>query len=373
MADQLKDVRRPEFSDFISTDGKLLDLDHLKNESMIDRQSRRMHLQRMMEDQSRAFREISQRGFETPKLEPTKIPGVTFSKMVDPTDPASLVGEAIRQRIAKGVSTENEVRAVGSRVRQSMETDELKRLVSKGNRTKAEIQKLYLKEVKGKLSANDRQKLADLRKEIDQHLETIQRIKQDRFLSVMSQIRDFGSGTVQPLAIGSDPSMSRLYVETSRFFPKDWLDKFHATPLMVGISPRNGVSYYVHQTRELRISPSGQPVSGLSRMVRSTMAHEMFHQAENTVPGVYQAQKELYQRRTKGNQVRLLSWNKQVKIKRNSWLGSKKNGQDEYMGREYSDGYEIGTMGLQGILFGDVSVEEDEEVYDLVLGMLASF
>ena len=44
------------------------------------------------------------------------------------------------------------------------------------------------------------------------------------------------------------------------------------------------------------------------------------------------------------------------------------------MGREYgSDKYfEVGTMGIEGILFSSYPVEKDPDVVDLVLGLLAS-
>jgi hypothetical protein len=106
--------------------------------------------------------------------------------------------------------------------------------------------------------------------------------------------------------------------------------------------------------------------------------------AQDTVPEVSSVERELYRRRTKASKKReskVSTISRKINpsdppefTRRNRWFGDKKDGFGEYMGRDYDSDtfFEVGTMGIEGILFQTYPIERDEGVRDLVLGMLVS-
>lgn len=361
---QLTRIREPEWTDFIGDDGKLMSIKELKSESSYERQARKERLKKRISDQGSDITSVRDRGFRTRKVSPTLVSGQTFSREVDPTSNASLIGEVVRTRVAKGVLNEVDVRSVGQTIRNYINTDDVKRLALRQSRIQSRME--YYRGRK-RLTDDESRQERELANLYIQHRDEIVRVKQERYLEVMSSIRDMGSGRAQPVKPGSNKDVERLTNESQRFFPSDWLNKFHESPIRNSLVSRG---YFTPD--EIAVSDSG--IAGR----RSTMVHEMFHRAEHLIEGVRKTEKEIYRRRTKGSKKRPIHFSKHYRIKeycrRNRWLGSKANGSGEYMGKHYDSGYyEIGTMGMEGIIFGTYPIENDLEVYDLVLGILASF
>lgn len=70
MANVLAGDRPPEWTDFVDEDGKLLSLGRLKNESIIDRVERKMRVERVIRQRAELIRQIANKGFVTPGVDP---------------------------------------------------------------------------------------------------------------------------------------------------------------------------------------------------------------------------------------------------------------------------------------------------------------
>ena len=353
---QLKDVRQPEWSDFVDVDGNLLTVAQLDSESALDRVARKENVQTAIRERAKKLKEVATRGFVFPKSAATQVPGVTFTGEIDPTDSDSMLGELIRSKIskanAKGPLGQKELSGIGSTIRKAIETPDVVALDRQLNLLQRESVKL--------LQANKPQTV-ELQNQIAATRDAISKIRQQRYLKIFRQIRDMGSDIAHPVTSSSSESAVRIVHESQRFFPKDWLNKMFSDGQ---ITIKLGGGFYDHGGRLLTLSSSA---GGL----RSTAVHELIHRAERLVPGLKEAQKQLYLERTKGGKAKPLSWGQAGRAKRNRWLGHKQDGFGEYMGRDYGgEAYELATMSMEALVYGTFPI--DKGVMDLVLGSLAA-
>ena len=358
--DQLAKIREPEWSDFVDADGVLLPMASLKKESAADRQSRK-HAVKLELIRRRADRvDISRQGFVTPPEQPTLVLGQTFSGSVNVSDPASVIGELVRTKVAKGVRTEVEIRAVGSTIRNYIENQEVHELNKLRGQLDRAIEKLQKKK---RPKREDLKTLIAARQKRQQIIELTAAERQKRYLDVMRQVRDMGSEKPQPVKRGSSSDVARLFQESQRFFPTDWAEKLQQTDVKLTLAKRGSF-----------LPPGNLAVSDRGRQGRkSTMVHEMWHMAQFNFPDIRRAEHELFKRRTRGNKRRLISNSKKEYTFRDKWFGSKAKGYAEYMGKDYgNDFHELGTMAFESIIFGTYPIENDHDVFDLTLGLLAA-
>ena len=355
---QLARIREPEWSDFIDETGKLLPLDQIKSETIARRQSRKVKVAAEIAARGDQRTEVSDRGFLAPRTTPTLVAGQTFTGTVNTLDNASMLGEIVRTRVAKGVAGQSEVSEIGRIIREYIYTDEIQ-ILTKRLRTLQRRAEFYRK--RRRLNESEKLQLAGLEMLLVQDWRKISKMKRERYLEIMSHIRDMGSENAYPTLPGSNEAIERLLNESQQYFPTDWVNEFHKTPTKTILVSR-GFNDGVH------IAVSDNGLGGR----RSTMVHELIHQAERVIPGVSRTQKQHYDWRTKRNKLREISYAPGEFTRRDSWFGNRKNGPGEYMGKEYkSDHFEIATMGIEGVLFGTYPIEDDLKVYDLLLGILA--
>lgn len=362
---QLFKIREPEWTDFIDENGKLLSIAELEKESTVTRMARKEAVAQAIQKRGRDRVIVNRQGFIARSIQPTLVSGNTYTGEVDPNRAASVLGELIRTKLAKNPpKSEGDLREIGSFIREYIETPELKQMAKQ----LGELDRLAEREIEklkrtGRMSESAKDTIRDRVKLIRDY----QRMKQSRFFEIMSSVRDIGTVKPLPVSEGSNVAIVRLLHESQRFFPSDWLDRFAASKLSVHFETRGR---YLHSRGFLSISDSGD------KGRRSTMVHELMHRAEFLVPGFRKSLKEMYERRTKRSKLRKISYTPDDDPEwtyRNSWFGNKKNGFGEYMGRKYpSDNFEIATMAMEGICWGTYPIEDDPEVYDLVLGALAS-
>lgn len=110
---------------------------------------------------------------------------------------------------------------------------------------------------------------------------------------------------------------------------------------------------------------------------QSTMYHELGHRHENTNPEIVRLENEFYERRTKGEKEELLSkltGNKEYD--KNMEKAKPDQFKDPYMGKVYKNfigqktGFELLSMGLEGIYQGRYNLYEDKDMATFILGLL---
>lgn len=352
---QYAQIREPEWTDFIDDDGKLVPTATLQSESITKRQARKTRITKMLADRERARREISQKQFVAPRIEPTRVPGISFSGSIDLTDPVSVLGEHIRSKVAEGAKSESELRTIGKVVRSYVDTPETRMLSSDLSRLQREMDKL--RKLPSGAKADEKLKNSTEQQRIQRQIGTVRR---ERYQRLMANVRDMGHNRPHPTTASSDPDAVRMIVESQRFFPRDWNQRmFDDGPIDVSF----GKGYYDARRRRLTISHS---VGGN----RSTAVHELMHRVESVTPELLEAERSLYNRRTKGNKLRPISF-QSGQTRRNSWGGHKADGLAEYMGRDYEgDAFEVSTMSMESLIYGTYGVDDD--AFELLLGSLAA-
>lgn len=319
-------------------------------------------------------KQVSRANSEVRTVEPTTADGITFTKKVDPTEPVSLLGDQVRsqiQQIRKKEAGDTEftihekeraTRTIGLHITRYIDGGEVARMTKELDKADAFIEKVLKKKNK---KIEELEKAIDLTKKARSLKVNITKAKRKRYLEIMSEIRDMGSDDPFPTLSGSNKGGVRLLNESQRFFPTDWLKKMHSMPLKV-TERKRGVFV---PGKLIAISSKEQAKQ------KSTMVHEMMHLAESTVPGMSDVIGAQYQRRTKGERLkRITNHGPGEFCRRDKWLGNSENGDGEYMGKYYKGGehHEIATMAMEGILFDEYPIEDDPEVREMVLGLIAS-
>ena len=191
--------------------------------------------------------------------------------------------------------------------------------------------------------------------------------------NTLAQIRPVGAqGKAHKYSAGSNTRMKEMVDTATELLPSDWVDNSISNQFQIwAMKTQRG--FYQHGKRRV-IKGVPTYVGNLRARVDSptaeaTVLHEMGHRVEYTTPGVTDLEQEFYRRRTKGEALK--------------WMGSgyKKNEQtrrddfaDEYMGKDYGrDAWEILSMGLEGVFYGNYELyEKDQDYFDFILGLLAA-
>lgn len=115
--------------------------------------------------------------------------------------------------------------------------------------------------------------------------------------------------------------------------------------------------------------PSEIALSGTNpKQLERCALHEMGHRFEYVVPGIKEAEKEFYARRTQGEQL--------------EWIGpghrtDEKTRKDRfinpYMGKDYNGkAYELLSMGLEGLFAQSYPMITDLDFMDFILGVMTA-
>ncbi len=230
----------------------------------------------------------------------------------------------------------------------------------------------------GALSRNDLQDLADYLsgKLKSQTAGNAGRLADNELAQVvrktLAQIRPVGAqGQQHKYSPGSAVKMKEMVDTAAELLPSDWVSnsinnqfELWAKNTQRGYYAHGerrvikGVPTYVGDFRATMDSPTAP----------STVLHEFGHRAEYTTPGLKELEKEFYQRRTAGDSL--------------EWMGSgyKKNEMTRrddftspYMGKDYFEVFEILSMGLEGVFYGNYELyEKDQDYFDFILGLLAA-
>lgn len=154
----------------------------------------------------------------------------------------------------------------------------------------------------------------------------------------------------------NQPKMEEQMITAMNHYPSEWLNK----------SAENSISLKPHWTEERAYYNSGGEIRVSSN--EATNVHELGHRFEHTVPGILEAEREFYERRTAGCDLEWLGggYRPDELTRRDHFFSA-------YMGKDYGgNSYELVSMGFQEALTDPRAFKaEDPEMYQWILGILA--
>lgn len=179
----------------------------------------------------------------------------------------------------------------------------------------------------------------------------------------LSEIREVGisSFDVDGHLNESSSPMRKIVKEAYDYYPTDWVEKSIARGNLIPKKVNRG--YYSDLHAEIAIS--GWDEEGQLR----TALHELGHRFERAVPGILEAEKIFYERRTAGEALRWLGGNYSYdeKSRFDKFL-------DPYIGKDYGGrAYELVSMGFEYAYTNPTKLWEDEDFATWIYGILALY
>ena len=153
--------------------------------------------------------------------------------------------------------------------------------------------------------------------------------------------------------------MKAVVVDAYHHYPTDWIEKSVANGKLTPKKANRG--YY--NSSEIAISGSN------NNSCKETAIHELGHRFEKVVPGILQAEKAFYDRRTIGEPLQWLGsgYRRDEKSKFDKFL-------NKYMGKNYhGTAYELVSMGFQYAYTKPTILWQDIDMANWIYGILALF
>ena len=179
----------------------------------------------------------------------------------------------------------------------------------------------------------------------------------------LSEIRNMGSASfdVDAHLNKSRSPMKKVVKEAYDYYPTDWVDKSIARGNLTPKKVDRG--YYSDFRSEIAISGWSENSS------LETALHELGHRFEKAVPGIREAEKLFYERRTAGEALQWLGGN---------YSYSEKSRFDKflnpYMGKDYGgSAYELVSMGFEYAYTNPTRLWEDEDFATWIYGILSLY
>ena len=335
------------------------------------------------------------------------IPGFTPAATVEEAAKAAKVAKVVKHRtwaddvkdrIAKGVSTEADVREVGTLVRKQVDDFEQALVLRKQAANKLQVELIDQLNAMdpstydGPLYAELTEKMKVAGQEYWNVTEMLVHKKADRMRDIIKEIRPVGPKSakdLQEFVKGSSVDVKASVEDVRGYLPQDWLQASNTRPLKAKKSKRGyyreapfkdeadliNKGYTMDHLKaagkleymEDHISLSGE--AGTS-MTRCTF-HEMGHRMEDMVPGIKKLEQEFYARRTAGEQLEWLGpgYKMSEATRKDKFLSS-------YMGKDYGNKedsfYELLSMGLESAYKGSYDLAKDEDFADFIYGLIAA-
>lgn len=205
---------------------------------------------------------------------------------------------------------------------------------------------------------------ATTKKEAEENAKKLKQLARE----TLKSLRKCGTETPEKFAvpvdqIGASIHACTLVRQALSYYPTDWIDATLSNgrdALKCGIDPQRG--YFNYYKRELFLSPNYE-----DRML-TTAFHELGHNMEHDVPNVLEAQREFYNRRTKGEKLVPLggAYKPTEMTRRDNFINA-------YMGKFYPSGksYELVSMGFQSYFNQTEELFKDSDYANFIMGVLA--
>ena len=269
--------------------------------------------------------------------------------------------------------------------------DEILRADQEIKRLKAERENLEDK-VFDAIVNGDKKEIERLNKELEENtldLKWVAEIKNDglrrkiaarpkSIMDTLSSIRSFGGVTDQNFltmienAAGNNPydniqhstinhSTKKTLIDGMNYYPSEWL--VHSRKNKITLHPiwTSGRAHYGEFTGEIALDGEIK-----------TSINEMSHRMEHSVPGMLDAERQFYDRRTVGDALEPMS--KYNKDYRQNELTRRDKFLDPYMGKDYNGtAYELASMGFESIFTEyDKLAQSDAEMLQWLFGLLVT-
>lgn len=191
----------------------------------------------------------------------------------------------------------------------------------------------------------------------------------DRVAKELSKYRSVGNKATIKFQPRSSVPLRNMIKEAYKHYPSDWsAEAEEKNTLKVKQAARG---YYSSSQAEITADKN-------SYDAQSTMYHELGHRQENTNQNILRLEGEFFNRRTEGDKEQPLSkltGNKAYD--RTNETAKPDNFKDPYMGKTYTYwltgrplGYELLSMGAEGIYQGKYDLYSDEDMAKFILGLL---
>ena len=179
----------------------------------------------------------------------------------------------------------------------------------------------------------------------------------------LSEIREVGisSFDVDAHLNKSRSPMRKVVKEAYDYYPTDWVEKSIARG---NLTPKKADRGY-YSDLDGEIATSGWTEEGYFK----TALHELGHRFEKAVPGILEAEKVFYERRTAGEALRWLGGNYRYdeKSRFDKFL-------NPYIGKDYGGrAYELVSMGFEYAYTNPTKLWEDEDYATWIYGILALY
>lgn len=322
---------------------------------------------------------------------------VTTAAIVSEELAATSWADDIKAKISKGVTTEAEVNEIGNTVREQIATryDELQaRIDSADFECNKILKELNTMEVQdGPTYEATLAKYHATAEERDALEKKMYGKRREIVKEVLSEVRPIGpkdTKDAQLWAKGSKVEARKAVEKVREYLPTSWLEKSNAEELKAKASKRGyymeatlkdyeARGYTLDQLKKWKKADliNGQiSLSGVYRedgsggMLRCAF-HEMGHRMEDMVPGIKKLEKQFYDRRTAGEDLRWLGHGyKRTEVTRFDQFLS------PYMGKDYGNKetsfYELLSMGIESVFADSYNLKTDADYANFIYGILAA-
>ncbi|HHV35561.1 MAG TPA: hypothetical protein GXX59_08285 [Syntrophomonadaceae bacterium] len=176
----------------------------------------------------------------------------------------------------------------------------------------------------------------------------------------LSEIREVGisSFDIDGHLNKSRSPMRKVVKEAYDYYPTDWVEKSVHTGNLTPKKAKRG--HYNHYKEEIAVSGYSDD------SYFSTAIHELGHRFEKTVPGLLEAEKKFYRKRTAGENLEWLGpgYRKDELTRKDKFI-------NKYMGKDYGGtAYELVSMGFEYAYTNPTSLWQDEEYAKWIYGIL---
>lgn len=269
----------------------------------------------------------------------------------------------IQDRVkANGSASEDDLKEAGKLIAKKRKDDRASRL-AQAEMIKKERDKIFDSIMDYPAGSKDRENAIEKWKKLDadcaksklnpSKMDNAQDLKQ-----VLSSIREMGSGgqDINKHLGNSKSKVAQSVKDAYDIYPSDWVKKSvdmgNLHPQKVKRGYYNGVT--------IAISAEGESAF-------KTAIHELGHRMEDAVPGIKQSEKDFYDRRTKGEELKWLGrpYGKNEKARKDDFI-------NPYMGKDYGgDGYELVSMGFEMAYTRPELLAKDPDMESWIYGILA--
>lgn len=270
--------------------------------------------------------------------------------------------QLFRTKILNGELSEADIRDKGAKVHQMMESyskiwsSEFQRIDSYERDLLTQLvnaktpEQRDILEAKRKLLSDEKNRLYDrYGKEQKEVLKNV--LERFRPVGPVNNSKQSFHSNYQP----NDSKVIKAINTVRNYFPSAWVEEGNSRTINVAFEDRG---YY--SSDENKIALSGK------RSMEACAFHEMSHRLEDMYPEIVEAERQFYNRRTKGKELQWLggSYDKKEVFRDGQFIHN-------YMGKDYGGkAYELLSMGMESVFCGTFDLNKDPEYRDLIYGIL---